>query len=444
MICLGNPMVGLAQTITVAPSNQPPYCGQEIITLIASGVPCGPGSPAQWSISNGTQTSGLSPLTDPCQFTAVFGVGCWDVALTINGTTYPTIASVFCVNPFPTASFTVDATNICEGGCIVFTDTSSPAGQIDSRTWTGLPCPEGGAGLATFTCCFPAADTYYPDLTVFSTGCPDAVLDSIPIVVSNTYPTAAFTPTNVLDCPAPLDLDLVNTSTPSSVSSVWVLTSAATGDTACEVMTADLFCSGLDVGDYEACLTVTNADGCSHQVCHPVTIFDQPLLNITVGPSPTCANVPVSFSTAGTLPASPTSVEWNIGCDGTIDGMGQNWNYSFPTAGIYNVCAHVEYSPTCWADTTFTIEVFAPLDAAFTPGDTTVCFEPVNLSFTNQSTGSGILGFSWRVNGTEQGTTMDFNWTFNAPSTVQLVVTNSMGCTATEHHGDRRPAWRSP
>lgn len=416
--------------VVVAPGNQPPYCGQEIITLMVSGVPCGPGSSVQWSTTNGTPGPGGSNPANPCQFTSVFGVGCWDVTVTIDGTTYPVVQGVFCVNPFPIASFTVSETAICEAGCITFTDISTPVGEIDSWTWAGLPCPEAGLGAGQFTCCFPDAGTYWPGLTVFANGCPDAVLDSIMIVVSDTYPTAAFTPTSILDCPGPLDLTLINASAPQSLTSSWELTDGF-GAVACDGTATDLNCPGLPTGEYEACLTVTNAGGCSDVVCHPVTIFDSPTLGITFDPSPTCANVPVTFSAVGTLPASPTLVQWDVDCDGSIEGVGLDWPHTFPTAGTYQICVRVEYSSTCFADTILSIEVFDPLVADFTPGDTTVCHAPIALSFDGLPIGSGVLTYSWRVNGVLQSTDEDFAWTFNSSSTVQLVVTNDMGCTAT-------------
>ncbi|WKZ65442.1 MAG: PKD domain-containing protein [Flavobacteriales bacterium] len=416
--------------VTIAPNNQPPYCGQEILTLQVNGVACGAGSTVTWFLTNGSVN--IAPPPGPlCTFTTTFGVGCWDATVTVNGTTYPVIDDLFCVNPFPVASFTVSETMICEGGCITFTDASTPAGQIDTWTWTGLPCAEAANGLPGFSCCFPDAGTYYPDLTVFSNGCPDAVLDSIAIVVSDSYPTAVFSPVSLLDCPAPLDITLTNGSG-QGLSSSWELTNTATGMVVCDAETTDLLCAGVIAGEYEACLEVTNSGGCSHEVCHPVVIFDAPLLDISVSPSPTCASVPVTFSAGGTQPASPSSVQWDIGCDGNVDGSGLNWSYAFSPAGTYQVCVQVAYSSTCVADTTLTIEVFDPLVAAFTPGDTTVCFSPVTLSFTNQSSGSGTLGYSWRVNGVQQATTTDLTWAFYASSLVELVVTNDQGCTATE------------
>ncbi|HNR53786.1 MAG TPA: PKD domain-containing protein, partial [Flavobacteriales bacterium] len=416
--------------VVVAPGNSPPYCGQEILTLQVNAVACGAGSTVTWFLTNGSVD--IEPPPGPlCTFTTTFGVGCWDATVTVNGTTYPVINDLFCVNPFPVASFTVSETTICEGGCITFTDASTPAGQIDSWTWTGLPCAEAADGLPGFSCCFPDAGTYYPDLTVFSNGCPDAVLDSIAIVVSDSYPTALFSPVSLLDCPAPLDITLTNGSGPG-LSSSWELTNTATGTVVCDAETTDMLCTGVIAGEYEACLEVTNSGGCSHEVCHPVVIFDSPLLDISVSPSPTCASVPVTFSAGGTQPASPSSVQWDIGCDGSVDGSGLNWSYAFSPAGTYQVCVQVAYSSTCVADTTLTIEVFDPLVAAFSPGDTTVCFSPVTLSFTNQSSGSGTLGYSWRVNGVQQATTTDLTWTFSTSSMVELVVTNDQGCTATE------------
>ncbi|MBK6752919.1 MAG: hypothetical protein IPG69_04870 [Flavobacteriales bacterium] len=367
----------------------------------------------------------------------LYGVGCWDVTVTVAGTTYPVFVDLFCVHPFPVAGFSVSDTTICEGGCVQFTDTSTPAGQIDQWFWTNLAsaCPDSAdLAVPTFTCCIANYGTYYPELTVVDVnGCPSDMVNGPAITVSEDYPTAAFNPVTLLDCPVPMDIVLNSSSTGGGGGSItvnsWTLVDLGTWNTVSTGSTSGMTCTGLPAGDYEACLTVENAAGCSADVCHPVTLFTEPDLAITVSPSPTCAGVPVTFSALGTTPASPGLVKWDIDCNG-VDGIGMNWSHAFQLAGIYNVCVHIEYTTTCFKDTMFIVEVLAPLVAAFTSGDTTVCFSPLPLSFLNESSGLGVLSYSWLVNSVQQATTTDFNWTFNATSTVELAVSNTMGCTA--------------
>ncbi|MBK7271147.1 MAG: hypothetical protein IPI07_17070 [Flavobacteriales bacterium] len=95
-------------------------------------------------------------------------------------------------------------------------------------------------------------------------------------------------------------------------------------------------------------------------------------------------------------------------------------------AGIYNVCVHIEYTTTCFKDTMFIVEVLAPLVAAFTSGDTTVCFSPLPLSFLNESSGLGVLSYSWLVNSVQQATTTDF---------IDLQRDKHGGTGGFQHHG---------
>lgn len=436
-------MLGLAMAAGIAVIGQvqvtvvgtPPFCNQVNLTLQTTGLSCSSGAPAQWTLHNLHSNTTYNPSSlpgSPCQLGWTFGPGCWNVTVSINGGPDYEFPQLFCVEQ-PQAAFTISDTNICEGGCVEIADAStSPASPIDTWVWSGLPCPEAALGNSSFTCCLGVGNS--PQLTVFANGCPATETNGGTIVVSNNYPTPIITPGSVLDCPGPVQVNL-STSGPY-VSTIWSVTDTNGVDEACFGSSNTLDCDSLAEGEYQATLTVTNADGCSGSTSIPVTIFDQPDLSISVSPSPTCASVCVTL-TASVSPAPAQSITWAV-----VDQSGQAMPsppsgssvscYTFPAAGTYTVTATSTYSTTCSTSEQVDVVVYDPLVADFAPGsDTTFC-GPRCIDFTNLSAGVGVLGYLWRVNGNTASTDTNPTLCFTTTSTVTLEVTNELGCTTSK------------
>lgn len=415
----------------------PPFCNQVNLTLEVTGLACSAGTPAEWVLHNesdGSDVPASSQPGSPCELGWTFGPGCWSVTVSVGGVQYE-VLDLFCVEQ-PVAGFTISETNICEGGCVEIADAStSPGSPIDQWQWAGLPCADAALGAASFTCCLPAG-TYSPQLTVYANGCPALDANGGTITVSDDYPVAAITPASMLDCPGPLDLVLTNSSSGGPFTSSWSITDAG-GTEVCSGADNTLYCNALPEGTFQACLEVTNTAGCVSDTCIPVTIFDEPQLSITVNPATTCASTCVSL-TANALPASPQTVTWSI-----LDGNGSPLAqlpppgasvacYTFPVEGTYTVQATATYSGTCSMTTEQTVVVHEPLVADFLPaGDTTFC-APFTMDLTNQSSGTGTLGYQWLVDGVLRSTDSDPSLLINSTSTVALEVSNELGCTTSQ------------
>lgn len=434
--CLG--FSSSAQNVIV--NGTPPFCNQVNLTLEATGLPCSGGDPAHWTLHNeagGADISANSQPGSPCELGWTFGPGCWTVTVSVSaggGAGY-VFTELFCVEQ-PVAAFTISETNICENGCVEITDAStSPGSPIDTWTWGGLPCAAATVGDPAFTCCLPAG-IYSPQLTVFANGCPATETNGGTIVASDNYPVAAITPASVLDCPGPMDLVLSNSTAGGPFTSAWAITDGG-GVQVCGGTGNTITCPGLPNGNYQACLEVTNAGGCSSDTCITATFFDEPQLSIAVNPATTCANTCVSL-TANAMPTAPQTVTWSV-----LDPSGNPTSqqpaagasvacFMFPAAGTYTVQATATYSATCSAMAELTVDVHEPLVADFSPGEDTTFCAPFSINFINQSAGTGTLGYQWTLNGAVQSTAADAALAFAANGTVTLEVTNELGCTAAD------------
>jgi len=356
-----------------------------------------------------------------------------------NGTTYEYADNPYCVYQKPVPSFTVSQTTGCVGTCIDFEDTSGP-GMTGNCTWIWEDIPGCTPGsVDAFTCCFPDPLQFAPRLKVTAgNGCPSVGWGyGQTISIIDDGPTATFTG-NLLDCNVPVEIEFNGSGSTTSTTTVPLTHSWSVNPTVAIALPTDASTdvTFTAVGDYNLCLSVENSIGCTDQHCETVTIFEEPLLNISVSPEPTCAGVEMTFSAEGTLPASPTLVQWDIGCDGEIEGNGLIWPYTFPMAGTYQICVHVEYSAGCTHESNFFVEVHPELSADFTPNDTVVCILPFSLDFVNQSSGEGVLTSVWTVTGPgppvppENTTNFSFNFTEEGVYEVTLTVTNDLGCTA--------------
>lgn len=99
---------------------------------------------------------------------------------------------------------------------------------------------------------------------------------------------------------------------------------------------------------------------------------------------------------------------WTV--DGTVFSNNTNADYTFNQVGFFKICLEVlNADPNCSDEFCLTIETTCPVDAEFitdnfypAPG------QPIN--YTNQS--QNASGYEWQVNGTTEGTGIDFSWAF--------------------------------
>lgn len=113
--------------------------------------------------------------------------------------------------------------------------------------------------------------------------------------------------------------------------------------------------------------------------------------------STACDGYPVLFSdfSAAVPPDQIASSSWIIGSD-TITS--QNTNYIFPNAGEHNVYLKVVTDSLCWADTSFTIHVFANPVAEFTPLEGCQ-HDTIHFTSLSSSTDGAITSYQWSIAG---------------------------------------------
>lgn len=357
------------------------------------------------------------------EFIGVFTVaGAYTVSLTLNGNPAQSVTEVAFITVYqpPVAGISVDDTQGCVPHCVTYSDASVPgAGQIVAWSWDF-----GNGALSNQqnpSYCYQNQGNYTPFLSVTDEfGCFSSV--SVPQLVSvtNNLPQVSFTPSIFSDCNPPSTVSFTNTSAGNGIVSAWDFGNGFTESTVSPSTVTTTF---NDFGDYEVCLTVTDEIGCVVEQCETISIVSAPTPAFTVSDDVICAGSYVDFFSTS-VPA-PVSVSWDFNGDGVEDATGNqaSWNYGQP--GIFSPTITATYSANCTGSYSSTnIDVLPALNTSFTSTETVSCAFPFQVDFTNTSTGTGFTGFSWLVDGVQQGTGVDFSYTFDSQGTydVGLVV----------------------
>jgi len=196
---------------------------------------------------------------------------------------------------------------------------------------------------------------------------------------------------------------------------------------------------------------VTLTDGCTTPITDStlITVNALPVVFVNVVDPNGCAAFAAQFIVNSDI---GVTYDYDFQCDGTIDlanTTNTNPSFTYPIAGIYDVCVTVTSADGCVTTSTnpALVEVY-PLpnaDFSFTPGQTTI-INPT-ITFTNLSTGG--VSYEWDFgdgfilpngtgnipNGTHGGlTTGDYinpvhTYTDSGTYEITLTVTNQYGCT---------------
>ncbi len=189
-------------------------------------------------------------------------------------------------------------------------------------------------------------------------------------------------------------------------------------------------------GTYNIKLVVKNAAGTADSIIKNqyITVYAEPVVNFSGTPLIGCYPLPVQFtdlSQAGS--GTITSWEWDFG-DGNISSS-QNPSHIYTGAGNYNVSLRVKNNFGCIKTVTKPsyIQISSGVHADFTNSISTSCNPPINVNFTNTSTGTGALTYQWLFGDGGTSVLMNPSHIYNAAGsyTVKLIVTNSAGCTDT-------------
>ncbi|HYF30311.1 MAG TPA: PKD domain-containing protein [Chitinophagaceae bacterium] len=188
-------------------------------------------------------------------------------------------------------------------------------------------------------------------------------------------------------------------------------------------------------GTYTVKLVVSNGSQSDSVVkTGYITVFAAPTLNLIASDTSGCFPLDVQFtdlSTAGD--GTIASWLWDFG-DGSTDTV-QHPHHMYVSQGNYNVSLQVKNSRGCIGTLTKIqyIKLNDGVKADFTFNAPNNCRPPTPVSFSNHSTGTGILSYQWDFG--DGGTSLLANPThiYNTPGTytVRLIVRNNRGCVDT-------------
>ena len=315
------------------------------------------------------------------------------------------------------ADFTGSPTSGCAGMTVNFTDQSTGTG-INGWSWT---FGDGGTSTAQNPShVYASAGTYTVSLTVssLSQGCDDTATKTNYITV-NAGPTANFvgSPTSGTE---PLTVSFTNQST-NSTSWSW---NFGDGGTSTAQNPSHEYASA---GTYTVTLTAYNACGSDQRVRVDYITVDPCLVPVAAFTgTPTTGEVPLAVSFTDQSTNDPTSWSWNFGDGGT--STAQSPNHTYTSAGTYTVT--LTATNACGSDqeikTDYITVTCTPPVANFI-GSPTTGEVPLDVSFTDQSTGA--TGWSWNFGdgGTSTAQSPNHTYTSAGTYTVTLTATNSCG-----------------
>ncbi len=194
-------------------------------------------------------------------------------------------------------------------------------------------------------------------------------------------------------------------------------------------------------GLYTVTLTVTNGTDTDTEIkTDYIEVFAPPTANFSATPTQGCFPLPVQFTDLSTPGSSPiTSWIWDFG-DGTIS-TDQNPNHIYPNAGTFDVTLLLTDANGCFTQLTMNdlINITGSFPTVSFSADVLFsCDVPQLVNFTNTSSGSGALTYSWDFGdaGTSTLTDPTHNYTAAGTYTVSLTATDPIGCSATSTQTD--------
>lgn len=243
-----------------------------------------------------------------------------------------------------------------------------------------------------------------------------------------TQPIANFTGTPLSGC-APLAVSFTDMSTGNPTSWQWNLGNGALSTQ--QNPTTTYFTSG----SYTITLTVTNASG-SNTVTKTqyIIVSDKPVVNFTASVTSGCFPLHVNFTDQSTTGSgSLTGWEWDFGDGGS--SFAQNPSHTYTTAGNFSVTLKVTNTGGCSRVLSKPnyIQVSQGVVVNFNNSSPQLCHPPETISFTNLSTGPGVLSYQWSFGDGNNSIATNPSNTYLAGGsyTVRLITSSSLGCTDT-------------
>ena len=252
---------------------------------------------------------------------------------------------------------------------------------------------------------------------------------ALTLVVKGQLPSASFTASPTAGC-SPLLVNFTDQSTGGPTSWIWDF---GNGNTSTLQNPTAVY---ITPGAYTVKLTVTNASGSNTLTrLQYISVYETPTVDFSGVPVNGCFPLRVQFTDLS-MPGNGntnTSWLWDFG-NGTQSTL-QNPFIIYTTAGNFSVTLKVTNDKGCYRVLSKPnyISVTTGVQAAFTNTQPTVCRPPSDISFTNTSTGPGVLSYSWDFGDGGTSTLQNPSHSFLTAGsfTVALATSSNSGCVDT-------------
>lgn len=324
--------------------------------------------------------------------------------LSINGCK-DSSSKTISIYPNPKTSFTTS--NVCKGFVTKFTNTSTGA---VSFKWNFGNGDSSIIGTPSYT--YPKAGSYKVLLTaVTNHGCSQSYTDSHTVYE---LPVAAFSADNV--CIG--KTMIFNNSSSGNILNKW---NFGDGTNSTSGQPTKIFSAP---GNYKVKLHVTNNFGCKDSLTKSVTVFSKPIANFTV--TNKCLGASISFNNQST---GATFYTWDFG--NTFTSNSTSPNYSYPSAGTYNVKLVSESTTGCKDSISKSLIIYPKPSVSFNISNNSQCLNGNNFVLTNTSSiSSGSNTYVWNFGDTKTDTSTNPKKTYSSFGNfnIQLNSISNFGC----------------
>jgi len=371
-----------------------------------------------WDFGDGSPAfTGANP--PPHTYTAN---GTYNVSLTVTNGSVCTHTKIVPVYIFDLdANFSATPPAVCAGTPITFTGVNNP--NYISYTWHFGNSVSQTTTTNTVTYLYPVTGIYSPKLVITDRyGCKDSLVRTN-ISVNGINPS--FTASSVQGC-SPITVTFNDNSTTTSAISVrtWNF-GDGTSMTAPGTTVTHTY---LTPGTYTVTLNLTDIAGCNAELVKPgYIILNRPVAAYTASSTNFCLGNSVSFTNTSTGVA-PLSYAWAFG-DGNTSAL-LNPTHTYTTLGVYNARLVVTDATGC-KDTLIRVINVSGVRAGFNMSDSVGNCPPLNVIFTNTSTGGSSYFWDFGNGGTSTSVSPSNVYSVPGVYTVRLIVTNATGCRDT-------------
>ena len=367
----------------------------------------------EWSFGNGNDSNDQNPgaiYTQPGKYT---------ITLTVkNGATSDSEIKTQYITVYqnPVADFTFSPGSGCSPLPVKFQDSSQPGSGALSQ-WSWVFGDGGTRTTANPEYTYTTAGDYTVTLTVKNQyGCENTKVK--PSIIKARGPLPSFNTNGPAFCSEPAKVDFTSTTPGTGNTFGWNFGDGSNDNTKSPSHTYQ------HGGQYNAVLTVTDANGCSSNTTTIIHVGSEGGIDFQMSRTQVCIGQPISFTRDITGPVLSSS--WKFG-DG-ISSSDINPQHSYQAAGKFTVTLTAQLpGKTCASVVTKEVEVVAASVPSFTV--TRGCNNEV--TFTNTSSNS--VSWQWNFGNGSQSAQKDPTMIIYPPGgyTLKLTTTNSLGCSAT-------------